>query len=150
MIHFINAAVDNEQMAALRDAGILTPSVIEKINAILGLRESGTLNEFLLAGADVISPEPWLAWLVRRHGCHRFGRVLFRDDAIDLGRPGIAEESNLPYRRAASGSPMVALMRPDLFAATAKRLGGCNIYKAAATLPEIRALHLAWNRLATI
>ena len=81
MMHFIEPAADGELMAELRDAGLLAPDAIERIDALMGRPESGTLNDFLLAGAELIPEMPWLTWLIRRHGCHRFGQVVWHGEA---------------------------------------------------------------------
>jgi hypothetical protein len=80
-MHFLNPALDGELMAELRDTGVLAPDLIDRIEAAMGRPECGTLNDFLLAGADLIPEKPWLSWLIRRHGCHRFGRVAWHDEA---------------------------------------------------------------------
>ncbi len=75
MIHFIDSARDGELIAELRDEGVLARDVIALIDESMGRPESGTLNDFLLAGADFIPEKAWLSWLIRRYGCHRFGHV---------------------------------------------------------------------------
>jgi hypothetical protein len=144
MMHFAEPAVDGELMAELRDAGLLAPDVIDCIDAILGRPETGTLNEFLLAGAELVPEKPWLTWLIRRHGCHRFGRVAWPEQGAAWTRLELPEAGNLPYRECDDGSLLVAVLRPDLLEAT--RLSWpAPQHRAAATLAEMRALHAAWR-----
>jgi hypothetical protein len=131
-------------MAELKDAGLLAPDVIDRIDAILGRPETGTLNEFLLAGAGVIPERPWLTWLIRRHGCHRFGRVAWQGEGAPWAQSEPTEPGNLPYRECDDRSLLVAVLRPDLLGETERRWPGPQ-HRAAATLAEIRALHAAWG-----
>ena len=145
MMHFTHPTADGELMAELRDAGLLTPDSIGRIDALLGQPETGTLNDFLLAGAEVIPEKPWLTWLIRRHGCHRFGRVFWEGEARAWAEHGPGEEGNLPYRACDDHSLLVAVLRPDLMTATVQRWPG-PLHRAAATLAEVRSLHTAWNK----
>ena len=144
MIHFLDPQADGELLAELKDEGVLTPDVIARTEASMGRPESGTLNAFLLAGADFIPERTWLAWLIRRHGCHRFGRVLWDDGAAAWAARGLPADGNLPYRTCPDGAVLVAILRPDLSAATGTRLKPARMHPAAATLAEIRALAFAW------
>ena len=124
----------------------MNPRAIEKIGELLGRPETCTLNDFLLAGCGIIPERDWLSWLIRRHGCHRFGRVAW-DSGITLPTgPDAETEPNLPYRMAAGGRALVAMLRPDLADATRKRLGPVRPLWAAATLSELGALRAAWSR----
>jgi len=147
MMHFIEPAADGELMAELRDAGLLAPDAIERIDALMGRPETGTLNDFLLAGAEIVPEKPWLSWLIRRHGCHRFGRVAWQGTAAAWAQGGLPEEGNLPYRACPDGSLLLAVLRPDLLAGTGRRWSE-PLQHAAATLPELRALHAAWKEAA--
>ena len=149
MMHFINRAVDGELMAELRDVGLLDPSLIERIHALMGQPESGTLNDFLLAGAEVIAENAWLFWLIRRHDCQRFGQVRWRPEAEPWAQDGPPPAGNLPYRGCSDGGGLLAILRPDLLAATPPVAGWPQpLHRAAATLREMRALHLAWQEIA--
>ena len=147
MMHFVDAARDSPLLAELRDEGVLAPDVVSRIDEALGRPETGTLCDFLLAGAPFIPETPWLSWLIRRHGCHRFGRALWCGDGEEWACGEAPPGSNLPYRSCADGSILVAVLRPDLMDATAARLGSRRLHRAAATPAEIRALRSAWNRL---
>ena len=144
MMHLLGGAPDHELLAELKEAGILAPDTIERIDASLGRPEAGALDDFLLAGAGVISEKDWLGWLIRRHGCHRFGLVSWDDEALRWRPAGEIAGCNLPYRAAADGRPMVAVLRPDQLPATAAVLQGARPLWAAASLEEIRALRRAW------
>src|ERR1019366_4079099 len=122
MMHFTNPAGDGPFFAELRESGILAPDVIDRINESMGRPESGTLNDFLLAGADLIPEKPWLSWLIRRHGCHRFGRVVWHEEALGWAHEGLPPEGNLPFRQNAPGRLLVAVLRPDCREATSRRL----------------------------
>ena len=113
MMHFLDHAVDGELMAELRDVGLLAPDSLERIDALMGHPETGTLNAFLLAGAEVIPEKPWLTWLIRQHGCHRFGRVAWQGASAAWARGDLPEEGNLPYRACEDRSLIVAVLRPD-------------------------------------
>jgi hypothetical protein len=145
MMHFLDPAADGEFLAELREAGLVTPDVIEQVDARLGRPEMGTLNEFLLAGADSIPEKPWLTWLIRRHGCHRFGRVEWPEDSASWARAEPPEDGNLPYRQCRDRSLLLAVLRPDLLAARPPPWSG-TCHRAAATLAEIRSLQAAWRR----
>jgi len=147
-MHFINPAPDGELMAELRDAGVLAPDMIDRIEAAMGRPECGTLNDFLLAGADIIPAQPWLSWLIRRHGCHRFGRVAWHDEAGAWVRDGPSADGNLPFRRGAPDCALVAVLRPDCREATSRWVKVPRLHWAAGTLGEIRQLHLAWRAFA--
>jgi hypothetical protein len=146
MMHFVNADDDGGLLAELKDAEVLDPGSMEQIHELMGHPESGSLTEFLLAGANVIPVNPWLYWLIRRHGCHRFGRVSLHAEEAGDGRAQAPMDANLPYRRTPGGALLVAVLRPDLMAATAKRLAPNRALWAAGTLPEIRDLREAWLR----
>jgi hypothetical protein len=147
MMHFVDRAADGELMAELRDVGLLAPDTIERIDALMGHPGAGTLNDFLLAGAEIVPEKPWITWLIRRHGCHRFGRVGWPEGAAGWAQADPAAEGNLPYRECADHSLLLAVLRPDLMAATARRWAP-RLQRAAATLSEIRALHAAWRKSA--
>ncbi len=140
-MRFPDPAGDGARLVAeLKDEGLLTPAVIARVGEAMGAREPAGLNAFLLAGADLIPEKPWLSWLIRRHGCHRFGRVCARLDAAGDEAVGRPPDGNAPYRRCADGSVLVAVMRPDLMPGTADRLKGLRLHRAAATLREMRDL----------
>jgi hypothetical protein len=140
MMHLNSADNDDSLLAELKDAEVLDPGSIERIHEAMGRPESGSLTEFLLAGADIIPGNPWLTWLIRRHGCHRFGRVSWRQGEAGWGIAPAAMGPNLPYRRTTEGVFLVAVLRPDLLAATAKRLSPHRLLRAAGTLSELRDL----------
>ena len=142
MMHFEQPARDNLLLAELRELGLVTPDVIERIDSALDRPESGTLNGFLLAGADLISEPAWLSWLIRHHGCHRFSRVAWTPSAPE----GPGAEGNLPYSRRKDGDLLVAVLRPDRWEETSQRLAPARLQRAAATLAEIRDGHRAWRR----
>jgi hypothetical protein len=147
MMHFLDAAVDGELLAELKDAGVLTPDAIDRIHLEMGRPECGTLSEFLLAGAGIVPEKPWLYWLIRRHGCHRFGRVILEEgEAVCTGAAPQAED-NLPYRQCTDGALLVAVLRPDRTAATAQRLAPRRLHWAAGTLAEMRDLRASWIKL---
>ena len=133
-------------MAELRDTGVLAPDLIDRIDAAMGRPESGTLSDFLLAGADLIPEKPWLSWLIRRHRCHRFGRVLWHEEALDWARDGLPSTGNLPFRKGEPGCVLVAVLRPDCLEATSRSFPAARLHWAAGTLGEIRQLHLAWRQ----
>ena len=143
MMHLNSADNDDSLLAELKDAEVLDPGSIERIHEAMGRPESGSLTEFLLAGADVIPENPWLTWLIRRHGCHRFGRVSWRQGEAEWSVAPAAMGPNLPYRRTPEGVLLVAVLRPDLLADTAKRLSPHRLLWAAGTLPELRGLRNA-------
>ncbi len=145
MMRFQNAARDGEFMAALRDAGILTPDLIEKIDAAMGRPDSGALTDFLLAGAEVIPELAWLTWLIRQHGCHRVGPVALQPDTLDAVTNREALGENLPYRFTADDSFLIAVVRPDRWASDTANLAPRRCIKVAATLREARALRTAWR-----
>ncbi len=147
MMHFIDAVPDGLLLAELKDSGVLTPDAIDRIHGEMGRPETGTLSEFLLSGAGCIPEKPWLYWLIRRHGCHRFGRVALRGDAAGIRAEDGAGDGNLPFRVCADGGLLVAVLRPDLRAATARRLAPLRLDWAAATLAELKALGEAWRRV---
>lgn len=145
MMHFLDVEADGALAAELKDAGLLAPDVVERIEAALHRPETGTMNEFLLAGADWIPERAWLSWLIRRHGCHRFGSV-GGSPATGEPRGAVPADGNLPCRRCGDGSIVVAVLRPDRMAETARRWPRTAVLRAAASLREIRALHEAWAR----
>jgi hypothetical protein len=143
MMHFIDAAIDGELLAELKDAGVLAPPVIDRTHREMGRPESGTLNDFLLAGADIIPEQPWLGWLIRRHGCHRFGRVARHGHVPSWDRESFPSDGNLPYRQSSAAALLVAVLRPDLLAATSRRLAPARLHWAAGSLRELRELRVA-------
>ena len=144
-MHFLDPKTDGEFMAELRDASLLPPDVLERIDAQMGRPETGTLDELLLAGADAISEPDWIAWLIRRHGCHRFGPVVWAAAAGTRVPGELAALSNLPYGVSADGGLLMATLRPDRRADGAERFGAPRLLWAAATLRESRALRVAWT-----
>jgi len=144
-MHFLDPKTDGEFMAELRDAGLLPPDVLECIDAVMGRPETGTLDELLLAGAEAISEPDWIAWLIRRHGCHRFGPVGWAAAAGARVHGEFAGISNLPYDVSADGGLLMATLRPDRRAETAEHFGATRLLWAAATLRESRALRSAWT-----
>jgi len=140
---------DRELLAELKEAGLVTPITLESICARLVPGEEPGLSEFLLAGADLVPEADWLTWMIRRHGCFRFGPVHL---AADFGSerwqalayrelPPLEQHPNLPYAMLpvpAAGRPacLVAVLRPDY------PVPGLP---AAATLPEIRDLRRRWS-----
>ena len=145
-MHFTDPSLDAPMLTELKEMGLLTPATIERIDQALDRPETGTLNEFLLGGAEIIPERDWLSWLIRRHGCHRFGRVAWREEAAAWAQIDPPADGNLPYRRGLKGDPLIALLRPDRWEATAARFGGARPHRAAATLGEIRELARAWAR----
>ena len=146
MMHFTNAALDGVFFGELREAGILTPEIIDRIDALMGRPETGTLNDFLLAGADLVPEKTWLTWLIRRHGCHRFGQVSMHEEIRAWATEGPPADCNLPYRRCGNGTILVALLRPDCADAALKRWLQSSLVWAAATLRELSDLRAAWRR----
>ncbi len=144
MMHFTNPAADGPCLAELREVGLLTPDIIEKIDSGMGRPETGVLNEFLLAGADFVSESAWLTWLIRRHGCHRFGRVQWNTETATWIKGADSTDGNLPYRRCADGALLVAVLRPDAMPATSQRWPHVHLHSAAATLRELRELRQLW------
>lgn len=148
MIRFEDAKGDGPLWAEMRDAGLVDPAAIDRIDAILGRPESCTLDQVLLGGAEVIADAAWLSWLIRRHGCHRFGRVTRCGPPEAWPRDDPLAEGNLPYRRCAEpGHWLVAVMRPDRWGCTERRHAGLTLLPAAATLPELRELRRTCLRL---
>jgi hypothetical protein len=142
MITF-TAAADRELLSELKEAGLVTPIVLEAIHSTLAEAENPALNDFLLAGAEWIDEREWLTWLIRHHACYRFGPVRltkgFRVSEAGLDRAG----PNLPYAALPvpqEGEPgwLVGVLRPDL-----PVLG----LRAAATLLELRELKAGWHAL---
>jgi hypothetical protein len=146
MMHFVDAAADGPWLAELREAGLLAPHLLERIDAALGRPETGTLDELLLAGADWIPERAWLAWMIRRHGCHRFGSPAWTGDLADLARGGLPAAGNLPYLRCPDGTLLTALFRPDRREATLRGFQPRRLAWAAATPAEVRELRAAWSR----
>lgn len=144
MMHFTNPSIDGPCLAELREVGVLTPDVIERIDESIGRPETGTLNEFLLVGTDLIPEGAWLTWLIRRHGCHRFGRVQWHRDTAMWAKEASPAEGNLPYRSCADGVLLVAVLRPDVMPMTIQRWPTVRLHGAAATLRELRELHQHW------
>jgi hypothetical protein len=145
MIHLLPGSTDENYVSELREAGVLTPDVMERIDAFLGQPEFCLLDEFLLSGADFIQSNEWISWLIRRHGCHRFGRICWPDDASAWKSEGVTADGNIPYRRCPNGRVLVAVLRPDKLPATLERLKDSHPLWAAATLREIRDLRDAWS-----
>lgn len=145
MMRFQNSARDGEFMAGLRDAGILTPDLIDRIDAAMGRPDSGALTDFLLAGAEIIPELTWLTWLIRRHGCHRVGPVTLQSDTLAAITNRDTLGDNLPYRFTADDSLLIALVRPDRWAEETQILTPRRCIKVAATLREARALRTAWR-----
>lgn len=146
MIHFNPASADGRLLAELKDAGVLSPDIIEQIYAAMGRPENGTLDEFLQAGADFIRENDWLSWLIRRHGCHRFGRAIRHETATLWEECGLPADGNFPYRRCGTGHVLVAVSRPDRFEGTQRRVKGFRPLWAAATLREILDLRAGQKR----
>lgn len=143
MIRFLEPRADDLLWQELRDASLLDPQSIGRIDDKLGRPESCSLNAVLLAGADVIPERRWLSWLIRRHGCHRYGRVAWRPEAAIWVDGATAEDGNVPYRQTADGGAiLVAVMRPDRLDATRRRLAGRVVLPAAATLAESAELRV--------
>jgi len=147
MIQLMPDSGDDILVSELREAGVLTPDVVEHIDASLGRPEDCPLDEFLLSGAELIRENDWISWLIRRHGCHRFGRVSWPDDGAAWMNGGLPADGNIAYRRCANGDVLVAVLRPDKVPDTSERLKGVRPLWAAATLREIRDLRAAWNGL---
>lgn len=146
MIPFQDPGADGELFAELREVGLVNPKAIGKIEDLLGRPETCTLNDFLLSGCGVIPERDWLSWLIRRHGCHRFGRVAWDPGMAVPAGLDADTEPNLPYRLAAGGCALVAVLRPDVADATRECLGPVRPLWAAATLSELGALRAAWSR----
>lgn len=128
-------------LADLKEAGVLTPAVMDAIHSALGRAERYSLDEFLLAGADAIDERHWLSWLIRHHECYRFGPVRLDEAAAGNWPPPATRDmplpSNLPYCRIESGMYLIAVLRPD------QETHG---FRAAATLAELKELRTAWRR----
>lgn len=138
---------DAALLAELRECGLVTPATVERISAELGRPESIALDRFLLAGRAWIDGHAWLAWLIRRRGCSRFGPVAANEVVFAAaGSRDLSAEPNLPYRMTADGRTMFAVLRPDRRAATARRVAPGSALWAAATLDELHALREAWRR----
>jgi hypothetical protein len=146
MIHLVPGSGDETLVSELREAGVLTPDVMEHIDASLGRPEDCLLDEFLLSGAEFIRENDWISWLIRRHGCHRFGRVFWPDNGSAWINGCLPDDGNIAYRRCANGDVLVAVLRPDKIPDTSERLKGVRPLWAAATLREIRDLRATWNR----
>ena len=143
-MHFLDPTADRELMAELKDAGLLSPDIIERIDVRMGRPETGTLDAFLLAGADSISEPDWISWLIRRHGCHRFGPVVWAEDMGSRVQGDLTAVSNLPYKASRDGGLLVAMLRPDRREESAERFRAPRLLWAAATLREAEALRTAW------
>lgn len=135
MITFSDPA-ERELVAELKEAGLLTPIIMEQISRSLARSDRAGLDDFLLAGAPFIPERDWLSWLIRRHRCYRFGPVRLAADAETWKATVVGP--NLPYLQRPSGDHLVGILRPDLPA------GG---WRAAATLSELGELRKAWNQL---
>lgn len=145
MIHLLPGSPDEILASELREAGILTPDVVERIDASLGRPEHCLLDDFLLSGANFIRTNEWLSWLIRRNGCHRFGRVVRPVDGSAWTGDGVPADGNIPYRYCADGRLLVAVLRPDKMPATVERLKDSRPLWAAATLREIGELRASLN-----
>lgn len=145
MMRFLASSRDGGFIAELRDAGILTPDAIERIDAAMGRPETGTLTDFLLAGADIVPERTWLTWLIRRHGCHRFGRVEWNREIAPRIPNRMSIGENLPYRACADGSLLVAVLRPDRLTEDIEQFAPQRCIKAAVTLREARELRSVWR-----
>ncbi len=140
MIPLTDPSADGPLLAELMEVGLLAPDVIQRIDLAAGPRETMALNDYLLAGADFVPEPAWLAWLIRRHGCHRFGPVGWHAEAAGWAQGELPAHGNLAYRQAAGGAPVVAVLRPDRL----KTGGAANPVWAAATLRELRTVRTAW------
>ena len=143
---------DRELLAELKEAGLVTPITLEAICGRLAAREDPGLSEFLLAGAELIDEADWLTWMIRRHGCYRFGPVQLAADfgserwqaAVGGGELfPLSQHPNLPYAllpvpAAGRAACLVAVLRPD------HPIAGLP---AAATLAELRELRGRWSAL---
>ncbi len=136
---------DEAWAAELREAGLLDPDIADRIDRALGRPESVALNAFLLAGADWIPERPWLGWMIRRHGCHRYGPVSWAGGTAGGEDDGMPSDGNLPCGACGDGARIIAVLRPDLREETRRRFPGRPLHWAAATLSEIRSLHEAWR-----
>jgi hypothetical protein len=145
MIHLLSGSTDENFISELKEAGVLAPDVMERIDISLGRPEHCLLDNFLLSGADFIKADEWISFLIRRHGCHRFGRVTWSDDVSAPATGDLPTDGNIPYRRCMDGRAMVAVLRPDKLPATSERLKMSRPLWAAATLHEIRDLRNAWS-----
>ncbi|MGH7996512.1 MAG: hypothetical protein ACREFX_09190 [Opitutaceae bacterium] len=130
---------DAALFSELKECGLLVPSTAERIHAALGRPESASLDRFLLAGSALVDENAWLCWLIRRHGCSRFGPVRRREDSA-LPAEVDPLEPNLPYRTTAAAEYMIAVLRPDLREETLRRLKRPRALWAAATLGELNGL----------
>jgi hypothetical protein len=145
MMHFQAPRADAELLAELREVGLLTPENIERIDLRMGRPESGRLDDFLLAGAEDIPAADWIAWLIRRHGCHRFGPVRWNESCRRAPELDPGDSPNLPYGICRDGGLLVAVLRPDLRDALEKRRLAPRLLWAAATLKESTDLRAAWS-----
>jgi hypothetical protein len=148
MMHFLEPAVDGPWMAELREAGLITPDLVERIDAAMGRPESGTLNDFLLAGCEWVPEREWLAWLISRHRCHRYGKPEWEPEAAAWALDGVPADGNLPYRKCPSGPVLVAALRPDLREVAERRMSPAGCLWAATTLKEVKALRERWRQAA--
>jgi hypothetical protein len=146
VMHFNQVEADGGLLGELKDAGVLDPGTMERIHESMGRPESGTLSDFLLAGAELIPEKPWLYWLIRRHGCHRFGRVIRHAEEEPWRGAAGCGHPNLPYRRTSEGCWLVAVLRPDQLADAARWLAPARLLWAAGTLPELRSLRDSWGK----
>jgi hypothetical protein len=144
-MHFLDPKADGELMAELREVSLLSPDILERIDARMGQPETGTLDDLLLAGADWICEPDWISWLIRRHGCHRFGPVSWAKETGFRARGEVAALSNLPYRVSADGGLLIATLRPDRRAEAAASFPAPRLLWAAATLRETRTLRSEWQ-----
>jgi hypothetical protein len=144
MISFLQGSEDDLLVVELREAGLLTPEIIKKIDSTLTKPSPINLSEFLLAGADYINTGHWLSWLIRKKGCYRFGTVKWNDQAKLWSYQGLPSDANFPYLLSGEERGLVAVLRPDRLHVTAQRLRALRPLWAAATLSEIKALRNSW------
>jgi hypothetical protein len=144
MISFKQGSEDFLLMSELREANILTPDIIRKIESSTPNAVYLNLSEFLISGAEHINESKWLTWLIRFKGCYRFGNVLWTDQAKLWSYQGLPSDSNFPYLLTHEQRGIVAVLRPDRLAYTADRLKALRPFWAAATLLEIRLLRKSW------
>lgn len=151
-MHLLEPHIDELLMAEMRDEGVLTPRLLEKMDQQIGGAEAIRLSDALLLIADDMPENIWINWLVHVHNCARLHKI-FVDSAM-LREAGFSraqarafiESGNYPAVKCRDGW-MVALTRPDLFARTAEALPGVPLFRLAPTLPEARELKRAFTRI---
>jgi|GEM_PF-456988 hypothetical protein len=144
MISFKQGSEDYLLMSELREANILTPDIIRKIESSTPNALYLGLSELLISGAEHISESKWLTWLIRYKGCSRFGNVTWTDQARIWSYQGIPSDANFPYLLTHEQRGIVAVLRPDRLNSTAERLKALRPFWAAATLLEIKFLRKSW------